>query len=360
MQINCTKEELARALSIVRVSVSSRSTLPVLSCILLRACDGLYLSATNLSTFVTTLVDTETATFTPHVSIAIPYRRLSDVVANASDNITMIPKGDSVEVKWGRSKVSIKTMLADDFPVIPEFFGGVMVDAEEFGKAIDRVSFSAYEDEQTVLGGILASLNNGKLSLVATDRNRLSVSTCSTEDERGGVAIIPASRMNEIRRLITGRECLISFGESRLGFQSGDTTFFSQVLAGTFPDYNQVIPFDHTLPITAEFFSSEFLGIVKAARVVSMDYNDYLEMEVGNGKIAISCKTVEGDFDAEFDAETVGELHFGVSAKFLYDWLNNVGAARGKLMLRDEGSFAKLVPVGQDSIHCFGLMHLRR
>jgi len=286
MEINCTKDELARALSVAGRSVATRSTLPVLSCVLLRACEGLYLSATNLSTFVTTLVDTEIATFTPHVSIAIPYKRLSDVVSNATGNITLTPKDDSVEVKWGRSKVSIKTMPFDEFPVIPEFAEVIEVDANEFGKAIDRVVFSAYEDEQTVLGGILVAASEGKLSLVATDRNRLSVSMCGTGGG-SGISIVPASSMNEIRRLL-GEVCVISFGKSRFGIKSGDITFFSQILAGSFPDYNQVIPFDHALPITAEFFPLEFLGIVKAARVVSKDYNDYLEMEVGNGKIAIS------------------------------------------------------------------------
>ncbi len=354
MQINCTKEDLARALSIVGRSTTTRSSLPILSCVLLRAGDGLDLSATNLSTFVTTRVDVEIATFTPAFSLAIPYRRLSDVVSNAADNITLTPKADSVDVEWGRSKVSIKTMPFEEFPLIPEFVDGIKVDSEEFGRAIDRVAFSAYEDENLVLGGIL--VDHGKL--VSTDRNRLSVASFVMEG--GSSAIVPASSMSEIRRLITGKECLISFEEKRFGFQSGDTAFFSQVLAGSFPDYNQIIPFDHSLPITAEFFSSEFLGVVKAARVVSKDYNDYLEMAVGNDKIAISCKTIEGDFDAEFDAETVGGLHFGISAKFLYDWLSSVGAAKGKLLLKDEASFAKLVPVGQDSIHCFGLMHLRR
>jgi len=377
MKVQCTRKGLSETLSIVGRAVAMRAALPSITCVLMTIAggDGVHLSATNLEFAIRTRLGCTVEGNLDTVSYAIPYRRLADLV-NAMQTNAMVEISDTgkdeILVKWGqagrlRSRSTIKTTPAEEFPLIPIFPGGTEIEPQAFQRAIDRVIFSTLDQAGAIYGGVLIESKEGKVILASTDRTRISVASFKSPVITGawGSVVVPSVSLWEMRRVLATSEdkgCQVHIEQKRrFWMQLDGTVMYSGVLDGAFPNYQEIMDSIGKATVVANFSVADFLQIIKAAKIVAQDYNDYLDLSVGPGTVTISCRTLEGSYEASIDAETVGDIAVGINAKFLYEWLNSVGSPQGNLLLTDPGKPARLTYSDsvEESICVFGLMYRR-
>lgn len=288
MKVSCLQENLSRGLSIVGRAVASRATLPVTQNVLLETDRSmLKLSATNLEIAITTwigaMIDVEGA-------ITVPARLLSEFVNSLpSDRVDLDVEEDSSILQFvcGRDKARIHGVAASEFPPIPRVVEGVAarVDSQEFKRAIGRVVFAAASEEsRPVLTGVQAKLDGDRFTLAAADGFRLAVQhgtlAAAVEEEIG--VIIPARTMNELSRLLTDQDDTVEImmvpARSQIMFKSGGVEVVSQLVQGTFPNYEQLIP--QKFDTRSTFDSQRLLRVTRSAAIFARDGSNIIRLQM--------------------------------------------------------------------------------
>jgi len=252
MKVNVKQQQLAHCVSMVSRAVSPRSTLPVLSNILVKTDNGrLRLSATNLELGITCWIG---ARIEGEGAITVPARTFTDLVGNLpSDQVilTLDNSTQTLNVRCGTSETNIKGIDAEEFPPIPEpnLEEGVPLNVTNFKEMVQQVAFAASTDEaRPVLTGVLLKIDGDHITMAATDGFRISI----REDEipnavsRPIEAIIPARALTELSRIIGGGDetLIMTFPPDRgqVIFHMDDMELASQLIDGSFPDYRAIIP----------------------------------------------------------------------------------------------------------------------
>jgi len=256
MKVTVLQENLAHGLSIVSRAVSPRSTLPVLSNILVASDEGrLRLSATNLELGITCWI---TARIEQEGSTTVPARTFSDLVNTLPGDQVLLSldiKTQTLNVRGGTSTNDIKCIDAQEFPPlpVPDLEGAVQLNVAEFREMIQQVAFAASTDEaRPVLMGVLIQVDKDKLTMAAADGFRLSVrkATLATPAPAPLTAIIPAKALTELARVASDGEetiyMIVPKGRGQVVFRVKDVEVVSQLIDGTFPDYQQIIPRKYT------------------------------------------------------------------------------------------------------------------
>jgi len=256
MKVTVLQENLAHGLGIVSRAVSPRSTLPVLSNILVASDEGrLRLSATNLELGITCWI---TARIEQEGSTTVPARTFSDLVNTLPGDQVLLSldiKTQTLNVRGGTSTNDIKCIDAQEFPPlpVPDLEGAVQLNVAEFREMIQQVAFAASTDEaRPVLMGVLIQVDKDKLTMAAADGFRLSVrkATLSTPAPAPLTAIIPAKALTELARVASDGEetiyMIVPKGRGQVVFRVKDVEVVSQLIDGTFPDYQQIIPRKYT------------------------------------------------------------------------------------------------------------------
>ena len=212
MKVHVKQQQLAHAVSMVSRAVSPRSTLPVLSNILVKTDNGrLRLSATNLELGITCWIG---ARIDGEGAITVPARTFTDLVGNLpSDQVvlTLDNSTQTLNVRCGTSETNIKGIDAEEFPPIPQpaLDEGVPLNVTNFKEMVQQVAFAASTDEaRPVLTGVLLKLDGDHITLAATDGFRISI---REDDIPNGVqrsleAIIPARALVELARIISSND----------------------------------------------------------------------------------------------------------------------------------------------------------
>ncbi|MQG34644.1 MAG: DNA polymerase III subunit beta [SAR202 cluster bacterium] len=282
MKITCLQENLSRGLAVVGRAVASRATLPVTQNVLLSVDQSmLKLSATNLEIAMTTWVG---AMIEEEGSITVPARLLTEFVNSLpNDKIELeLDQGSGLlHISSGNSDAHINTTDASEFPPIPTVDDGVAaaVDPVVIKAAIGRVAFAAAtEESRPVLTGVEVKLNEGKFTMAAADGFRLAVhhgDLLQPVPEEMSV-IIPARTMNELNRLIGDQEEPVEIvmtpakGQVMFRVKGGDTIeIVSQLLQGSFPNYEQLIPQSYTTRAIMDLPT-----VLRAARTASIFARD--------------------------------------------------------------------------------------
>ncbi len=288
MKVSCLQENLSRGLSIVGRAVAGRATLPVTQNVLLETDRSmLKLSATNLEIAITTWIG---AMIDEEGAITVPARLLSEFVNSLpSDRVDLDVAEDSSVLQFvcGRDKARIHGVAASEFPPIPRVTEGVAarVDSQEFKRAISRVAFAAASEEsRPVLTGIEAKLNGDRFTLAAADGFRLAVQhgtlAAAVEEEIG--VIIPARTMNELSRLLTDQDDTVEImmvpARSQIMFKSGGVEVVSQLVQGTFPNYEQLIPNKYDTRCT--FDSQRLLRVTRSAAIFARDGSNIIRLQL--------------------------------------------------------------------------------
>jgi len=375
MRVSCLQENLAKGLSTVGRAVSPRSTLPILSHVLL-ATDGgrLRLSANNLEIGINCWVG---AKVEEEGAIAVPARTLIDLVnAFPPDRVDMegVVRTMALNLHCGRSEANIKGMDAVEFPPVPvpEGESGVRLETEPFRTAISQVAFAAAVDEtRPVLTGVLLQFDGDQVTMAAADGYRLSVRTLSLPEPVGEPfsVIVPARAMTELGRISSEREepilAIVTPDQNRILFQLTDVVLVSQLIPGNFPDYRQIIPTDHSTHTVVG--TAELLKACRTAHIFARDGAHTVQLHVHPGsdlepgRVVVSATSAEtGDDVSELDASIEGEpVEIAFNAKYLIDALSVFGTPQVALDTSSSSSPGLLTPVGEEGfLHVVMPMHL--
>ncbi len=336
MKVTCAQNDLARGLGIVGRAVAARSPLPITANVLIASDEGrLKLSATNLEITISCWLD---ADFEEDGAITVPARLLSDFVGtlpNDRISMTVSPRSRQVKLECARNEASIGGLDADDFPPPPVVKDGidVQIDAKALRQAIAQTVFAAAtDDSRPVLTGVDTKFDGKTLTLAASDGFRLSVYKLTLDESVEGTEIVvPAKALAELSRLLGEEDGPITLrtnaAKSQVLFRLQNAEMIAQLIQGTFPNFNQLIPASYTSKAVAEV--GEFLRETRTASVFARDGSGIVRLVVSPGegaamgKVVISARAEEvGDNEGEIDAAVEGEgVKIAFNGKYLQDVL---------------------------------------
>ena len=370
MRISCLQENLSRGLAVVGRAVASRPTLPVTQNVLLSTENNmLRLSATNLEIAMTTWIG---AMVEEEGAVTVPARLLTDFVNSlGSDRIDleMAPDSRVLQIKSGRSETNINGTDASEFPPIPTVDEAVQAQAQPSAlrTAITRVAFAAAtEESRPVLTGVEVKLREGGFTMAAADGFRLAVQhgelSQPVPDEMS--VIIPARTMTELQRLLGDNSEPVDImitpqkGQVMFRLQGGDTVeLVSQLLQGTFPNYDQLIPQSYTTRAILDL--QQTLRAARTAAIFARDGSNIVRMHVmpseseegTGGRLVISARSEEiGDNEDVVDiAELEGEEgKIAFNSRYLIDVLSVLERGRVAIETTTSSSPGVFKPTDSD------------
>jgi DNA polymerase-3 subunit beta len=375
MKVSCKQENLAKGLSIVSRAVASRSTLPVLGNIHLATDNArLRLSATNLELGITCWIG---AKVEEEGSITLPAKTLVDLVNTLPlDTVQMglTARTQTVGLQCGRIKSSIKGIDAQEFPMIPaaDLDTAIQLNVEDLRAMIGAVIFAAATDEaRPILTGVLAKIEGQKVTLAASDGFRVAECTAHLASPIAEpiTAIIPARALAELGRVITAEEPVymqLPPGRGQVIFHHGHVELVSQLIEGSFPTYQNIIPKGYKT--RAVVSTDEFRKACKTSDIIAREaaHTTRLKVKPGDdpmapGRVIISATAAEtGDNLAELDALIEGEaIEIAFNVKYLVDVLGVIDTPNVALETSAPTSPGVIRPVGRDDyVYVVMPMHL--
>lgn len=250
MRFVITREALIKPLQLVAGVVERRQTLPVLSNILI-VVEGSQLSLTGTDLEVELIGRIQLDEPAEAGAVTVPARKLMDICKSLSDDarIEMEVVDQKMVIKSGRSKFSLSTLAASEFPNVedgPQTLH-LSLPQSELRQLIDKTGFSmAQQDVRYYLNGMLLEVSEDSLRSVATDGHRLATSACAAVVPEGTQhqIIVPRKGILELARLLQGGDAPVTLviGASHIRANVGEYTFTSKLVDGKFPDYQRVIP----------------------------------------------------------------------------------------------------------------------
>jgi DNA polymerase-3 subunit beta len=297
MKFSVTKEKLLEGLQQVQNVVSTRTTLPILSNVLLQADSSeVHLTTTDLDVGVRgsceAQVDKEGAT-------TLPARRLFNIVRELpSSEIQFDVDGkNAASIRSGQSFFKILGLPEEEFPPLPKFEDAkiVTIRQKDLRDGLRKTSYAISTDEtRYVLNGILFSFKDNKLTLVATDGRRLAMVEIELEFPRSHEAdiIIPTKAVTELQRLLTDDgDAKVSMGNGQIAFDLNKTLLVSKLIEGNYPNYRQVIPAEAKERVKLE--RETFLNSLRRVSLLASDKSNSIKLNFSKNNIDITANTPE-------------------------------------------------------------------
>jgi DNA polymerase-3 subunit beta len=376
MKVTVLQENLARGLGVVSKAVSPRSTLPVLANVLIASDEGrLRLSATNLEMGITCWIP---ARIDEEGSTTVPARTFSDLVGTLPSDQVLLrldPQTQTLNVRGGSSTNDIKCIDAQEFPPmpVPDFDGAVQINVGDFREMIHQVAFAASSDEaRPVLMGVLVQVDKDKLTMAAADGFRLSVrkAVLSMPSSAPVSAIVPAQALKELARVATDAEepiyMVLPKGRGQVVFRVKDIEVVSQLIDGTFPDYQQIIPRSYKSRTLVS--TSSLLKACKQAEIFAREGSNVARFNIKSAQgemqpseLEISATSEETGKNETIVEATVdgGGLLIAFNVKFLREALEVIRTPNVALETSAPNAPGVVKPVGDDQfLHVIMPMHL--
>ena len=345
MQFSIQREALLKPLQQVVGVVERRQTLPVLANLLVKVIDGkLSLTGTDLEVEMIATTDADKLV---EGETTIPARKLFDIVRALPDGaqIELKLNGDRVALNAGRSRFTLATLPATEFPTIDEIelVERVSLPEEVLRDLMERTAFAmANQDVRYYLNGMLLDLQEHTLRCVATDGHRLALKETKLDSKVSTrrQIIIPRKGVNELIGLFeTGDGHVeLEFGRNHLRVRRGEVVFTSKLIDGRFPDYEAVIPLgaDKAAILDREVLRSA----LQRAAILSNEKYRGVKLELSSGKLRIVAHNPEQEEAVEeLEADTVvSDLAVGFNVGYLLDALSALRGDRARLNLRDAQS----------------------
>jgi DNA polymerase-3 subunit beta len=329
LRVTCDRDELVRQLSVVSRALSMRSTVQILSGVLLEASEEqLALAATDMELSLQVALGSQVD---GEGRVVVPGRLLVELARLLPPDDVVIahrPEDGVVEVTCGAAHYKLQTYGVEDFPRLPDASAATLftVDRAAFVGTAVKVSRSASRDEsRPVLTGILVRFEPGKLVMAATDAYRLSVKQTPLEAEAPELeAIVPARALVELGRIAQGEgELQLGVHENQVVFTTDGTVLTTRRIDGQFPNYSQLFPetFEHELTIPRD----ELLDVVRRTAVMSQR-NSPLRLRFAEGELTVSVQTQElGEARETMPVPFSGEpLEIGFNPDFLREGIESV------------------------------------
>jgi DNA polymerase-3 subunit beta len=357
MEFTVGKNDLVRELSLSQGVVEKKTTIPILSNVLLEAAgDRVTLTATDLELGIRCSCP---ARVKKEGSGTVPARKLLDY-------IRLLPEGDInmkfMENHWasitsGRSRTRIAGMSRESFPELPEVPEPIAeIPVKTLSSMISRTAFAiSLEESRFTLNGALLLMKPDGLTMVATDGHRLAyVNAPGTENGLGDKtfrALVPKKAMAELVKLADdgdeNAKAIFSGDDNHLFFQVGHRLLITRKLTGNFPDYERVLPKDHTL--TAKLQKDEIRSAIERVAQFADERSRAIRVQFTNGEVRVFSSSVEtGESEESVTSEYQGpDLEIGFNAQYLLEFLRAIPQDQVAFELKDQKSAGELRPSGE-------------
>ena len=375
MKVTVLQENLAHGLNIVSRAVSSRSTLPVLSNILVATDEGrLRLSATNLELGITCWIG---AKIEDEGSTTVPARTFTDLVSTFSDkqvDMSLTVRTQTLNLRSGASNTDIKCIDAQEFPPMPvaDLTKGLQLNVMDLKKMIHQVVFAAATDEaRPILTGVLVKVKGDQITMASADGFRLSVreAQLSSPVSQDVQAIIPARALSELARIAGDSNETVTMaippGRGQVIFRLRDAELVSQLIEGTFPNYEQIIPRSHET--RAVLSASAFSKACRQAEIFAREGSHIAKInikpggEMQPGTMEIIGQSEETGYSENvIDASIEGPpLLIAFNVRFLREVLDVIDTPSVALEVTTNTSPGVVRPVGDSEfLHVIMPMHM--
>lgn len=334
MKIKLLKDDLLGGIQRVQNIVSTKTTLPILSNMLLETNAGnVKLNTTDLDIGISCEIPVNTL---EEGAITIPAKRFSDIIRELppGDIVISVKKNNQVDIEGEKCRFKLIGMPKEEFPKFPEFKDKEVVRIKQsvFKEMLSLTAFAvSHEESRYVLNGILIRISGNDIHLVATDGRRLAKSDKKLETtvKKDIAVIIPAKAVQEIlRNLGDDGDIAMVTGTNQVLFDINGVLIATRIIEGDFPDYNnpKVIP-KPILP-RIKIDTQDFLSAIRRANLLSTPDFQAIKFEVFTNKIVISKITPDvGESREEVAIEYGGkEMIVGFNPQYLIDALKNIHA----------------------------------
>jgi DNA polymerase-3 subunit beta len=353
MKFSAQRETLLTPLQHVVGAVERRQTTPILGNVLMQASDG-YLTLTASDSEIEMQARVEMHIDQPGTT-TVPARKLLEICKHLPDSarVDFDASGDKVVFKSGRSKFTLATLPAEEFPQVAELDSpqNVVLTADVLHTCIKNTAFSmAQQDVRFYLNGMLLEIGADRLSCVATDGHRLAYSQCDTdaEPETPVRAIIPRKSIGELQRLLgsvdASEPVILSVTSQHLQVQVGGVRLSTKLIDGRFPDYNRVIPIDGNKELLID--CQTLKQSLTRASVLSNEKYRGVRIALQTGTLTISSNNPDQEEAIdELEVDYSGEsAEIGFNVTYLLDVLNSLETVNARILLKDGNSSALITP----------------
>jgi DNA polymerase-3 subunit beta len=350
MEFTVSKADLVRELGLSQGVVEKKTTIPILSNVLLEAHgDRVTLTATDLELGVRCSCP---ARVKKEGAGTIPARRLLEYVRLLPDADLTIKflENHWASLTCGRSKTKIAGMSRESFPELPVTPAPIAeIPAKQLASMIQRTMFAiSMEESRFTLNGSLLLLKDEKATMVATDGHRLAFVEVPLAGQQGFRALIPRKAMGEIVKLADeaagDSKVVISGDDNHLFFQFGDRLLITRKLTGNFPDYERVLPKDNSQ--IAKLAKSEIRAAIERVAQFADERSRAIRVQFLAGEVKVFSSSVEtGESEESVTSEYSGpDLEIGFNAQYLLDFFRAISQDELVFAMKDQKSAGELRP----------------
>ena len=346
--LKATQDKVLSVLQSVAGIVERRHTLPILANVLLRK-SGTSIQLTTSDLEIQIRTTAELGGDSGNFTTTIGARKLIDILRTmpADQTVSLESSQSKIILKGGKSKFTLQTMQAEDFPLVQEsanFGPAFSVPQKTLKDLLGQVAFAmAVHDIRYYLNGILFVAEGKQLSLVATDGHRLAFASATLDVEvPKQEVILPRKTVIELQRLLSDADGAIEmqFANNQAKFSFDGMEFVTKLVEGKFPDYNRVIPKNHQNKITLG--RTALLSTLQRTAILTSDKFKGVRLNIDPGSLRVASNNAEQEEAVdELDIDYGGDsIEIGFNVTYLIDALANMSQDMVSLELSDGNSSA--------------------
>lgn len=367
MKLTLQREQLLKPLQLVIGAVDQKQAMPILSNVLLHINEN-QLSITGTDLEIELIGQSTLDQSEDNKRLTLPARKLFDIckALPESSSIELYQDKDRVVLTSNRSRFTMSTMPADEFPNIEssEYNVTFAITQSELSTLLHRTAFAmAQQDVRYYLNGMLMEISDNNVRVVATDGHRLALNQLliNTNSSHRLQVIIPYKAVMELMRLLKDSEKLLTVdvGHHHIRICCDDFIFTSKLVEGRFPEYQRVIPKMGDKSITIE--RDILKQALQRTAILCHDKVRGVRLELQNNNLKLSANNPEHDAaEEEMDVEYGSDhLDIGFNITYLIDVLNIVRAGPVRLSFTDTSSSMRIDEPGNDGKSIFVIMPMR-
>lgn len=364
MEIRLNRIELQNELVPMQGIVERRTTIPILSHLLLRAVDDrLHIAATDLDVSLESWCEGEAR---EEGSIAIQAKKLYEIIrASAGDEVVLrIDQEGILTILVGKSRFKIHGLPVEDFPTLPAIVDDepVRIPFAEFRAMTSKILFAiSNEESRFQLSGALLQLAEDSLTMVATDGHRLALveRTFKAMVDKQGV-LVPRKVLQELNRFEGDDELAFTRREHHLAFTVGRRQLTCRILEGAFPDFERVISKNQDKSVA--FDRKTLAGVIQRVSLLTGDRTRAIRVELQTGKLVVSAANPDlGEAIEEIACDYDGpDVVLGLNPDYLSQFLGASETEQIRLDFKDDNSQCLAHPVdGPDKRYLCVIMPIR-
>ncbi|MFZ5980346.1 MAG: DNA polymerase III subunit beta [Candidatus Zixiibacteriota bacterium] len=331
MKFSLSKSKLSNCLQSILQVVPTKSTLPILTNVLVEALDNkLKISATDLDISITGNLECKVAR---KGSAVLPAKILFEIIKELPESeITVESINSRVEIKIPNGSYKIASVSSDDFPKLPAVNTKkeIKIGIDDLVKMIKKTTFACSNDEtRPALNGVLWQTKSERMQMVATDGHRLAKMSVENTKLKGlsEDIIIPPKVLNLIPRFADGAngEVGVIFGENNIIFNLEDTVLTSRLIEGPYPNFEQVIPIENDKKLVVS--KEELGGAVRRVSILSNTLTHQVKFSIHGTKLTLSTSNADvgGEGKEVIDCDFQGEnIEIGYNANYILEILQKI------------------------------------